>query len=486
MKANKVLFTFPQHINFARLATWNRWTVGVLALGIGFIAYLTFRQFFPSTNSTKFTSSPRKFQPQKTPTEQTATTVFPSSKPDPLVRFKTIHSNELILMEGLVQNGHSMRQAFLDMHKNKKTPRDDVVIAHSAFLPQHMIEHLMRHKRDSAIGVKYLPNQAITNMEGALHTFVTPLCPIMMAGDYAYKSGEHKILPFGPNQIRQVILSAAIHPDFECDGDQEVVMKIVEVKDEALEGKDLELTQRPRDDASVKDYDALLQKHMVFHLTQNHRLPAKNEIEEYNILKGQDITKFLNSLITSREINLPDKLAGKFAELNSHLISMEALFNIYVHQIRNEFTVLEKLLPQGYVYTIDPPSIFAQQIGGARVLNRLQMLAFKHITKEVQFDNLKILGFNDYADPAAVALWQNIVGERAKKKSELFSESGYYSVKEDYALILHNNSDAFGQNIEFEGPNGSMDGAIGNFSDAAYKLQRDSEGLLKNPARLTE
>ncbi len=34
----------------------------------------------------------------------------------------------------------------------------------------------------------------------------------------------------------------------------------------------------------------------------------------------------------------------------------------YVHQLRNELSALEGLLPQGYIYTIDP-SIFVAAIG---------------------------------------------------------------------------------------------------------------------------
>ncbi len=45
-------------------------------------------------------------------------------------------------------------------------------------------------------------------------------------------------------------------------------------------------------------------------------------------------------------------LQNKFVNLKGHVISLEALLNIYLHQIRNEFTILEALLPQGYVYKL--------------------------------------------------------------------------------------------------------------------------------------
>ena len=50
-------------------------------------------------------------------------------------------------------------------------------------------------------------------------------------------------------------------------------------------------------------------------------------------------------------------------------------------------------------------------------------------------------------------------------------------MQDPYALVLHNNSDAFGQNIETEGPS-SLDGVIGSYSDAACHLERNRENLL--------
>lgn len=47
----------------------------------------------------------------------------------------------------------------------------------------------------------------------------------------------------------------------------------------------------------------------------------------------------------------------------------------------------------------------------------------------------------------------------------------------NWALVLHNNSDAFGQNIETEGET-SMDGVIGYNSDAAVQLERGRSDLV--------
>ena len=49
---------------------------------------------------------------------------------------------------------------------------------------------------------------------------------------------------------------------------------------------------------------------------------------------------------------------------------------------------------------------------------------------------------------------------------------------EEAWLVIHNNSDAFGQNIETEGSSGSMDGAIGANSSASATLERRRKDLL--------
>jgi hypothetical protein len=94
------------------------------------------------------------------------------------------------------------------------------------------VELLMRRKKNSALGVKWLNGDDITNMEGAMHSFVTPIisgCEIN--GDYRYSPifGGHGIDRFGDTLQRSrtdgskrkyqltrfVVLSASIQMDFE-------------------------------------------------------------------------------------------------------------------------------------------------------------------------------------------------------------------------------------------------------------------------------
>jgi hypothetical protein len=84
------------------------------------------------------------------------------------------------------------------------------LVSCSPFVPPQLVRLLMRSKKDSAIAVKFEPRRKvwkkgksfvlqdeITNMEGAVHTFVTPvLSTCEMIGDYIFTHG-HGISIFG-------------------------------------------------------------------------------------------------------------------------------------------------------------------------------------------------------------------------------------------------------------------------------------------------
>lgn len=400
-----------------------------------------------------------------------------------LKAFGSVKSNKPIPLKGVLG-----RKEFWALFNDKKWDLNPVVISRSPFVPSSVAEHLLRNKKNSALSVKFEGGDKITNMEGALHTFVIPICPITMVGDHLYQ-GKHGIKRL-TDQGRQVILSAAIHPDFELPDSDEIVMRIVEVTDEPLAGKALPENFQPlwnliNDDraafqAGRRLYNQQLREHMVFHLTAQHRLPALKELKPNQILETGKAMAELEKILLQPNVDIAAALQNVFVRLKDHVISLEALFNLYVQQIRNEFAALETLLPQGYVYTIDPPSIFASQIGGVAnvgILNRLQMLAFKHLKAEIDFKNLKVIGFNDYRDQGAVKLYQAIFPEKLVVPKTALFKDGSYSITNDYALVIHNNSDAFGQNIETESAS-SMDGVIGSYSDASCQLMRQRPDLM--------
>lgn len=396
--------------------------------------------------------------------------------------FREVNSSKLNLCS------HTVREDFL-RDKSYKTPPP--IISKSDFVSKKMAEHLMRRKKELACGIKYEKGDAITNMEGALHTFLTPVAKIKMTGDYCF-SGGHNHVDFGrPPKSRDVVLSAAIHPDFEIGGQDEVVMRLIELKPEAVEGRplpeDLEpLANRYRPYSTqfkeaMEGYDQALLGHMVHHLTAAGRLPALNEVEGSVMTQDQALQE-LERIIKDTAItqDIAAQLRGKFVNVNSHVVSLEALYNIYLNQVRNEISVLEAALPQGYVYTIDPPSFFAGQFGRGNVpiLNRLQLLAFKELKPGMQ--NLMVIGFNDYGDKGAVALYQQVFPDKTVlPKIQLFQgPGGQYNFPAPYALVEHNNSDAFGQNIENESTT-SKDGILGVFSDASHCLRRDRPDLMQ-------
>ena len=350
------------------------------------------------------------------------------------------------------------------------------LIGVSSFVSKEMVEHLMRHKKDSALGVKYVVGDEITNMEGALHTFVTPVCSVWMTGDYKWV-GHLEGRSFGGNLARNVILSAAIHPDFEFDN---VIMPLVKIQKQSVEGIPLKSDAIPSARSKAKalfreEYEDKLLKGMVYHLSKNHRLPSLAEISPNQIMSVKETQDFLEkALNNSEEVSFQDR----YMCLGKTVVSLEILFQIYVEQIRNEFKVLNTHAPQGYVYTISPPSIFARGIGGAAILNRLQALAFRSLSKEDLFSHMHILGFSDYADKSMISLLQKALPRvSVMSQSSLFNGSGVYSGPEGLALVIHNNSDGFGQNIETEGAT-SLDGVVGSFSNAASILQRDRADLL--------
>jgi hypothetical protein len=91
---------------------------------------------------------------------------------------------------------------------------------------------------------------------------------------------------------------------------------------------------------------------------------------------------------------------------------------------------------------------------------------------------MRAFAFNDYAGYDAVALLKKILeirrpDIRCLSKADLFDHDGHYDGKlfPGAALVLHNNSDGFGANIETEGST-SLDGAIGVYSSAAAGLNR--------------
>jgi hypothetical protein len=390
------------------------------------------------------------------------------------------------------------------------------LISSSEFVPRKLVELLMRRKKDTALGVKFSRSfgskggwDEITNMEGAMHTFVTPVVGrCEMVGDYRFDvtAGGHGVHLFGDVDVgngegkgkgkgkgkvvltRSVVLSASIQMDFE---NRDVMLKVCRLEETEVVGVGLGKdggwilrTEDKQDEGKRREYDRLLRRYLVFHLTRDGRLPARKEVQ--NPMDVGTTIQFLEGVIMGRE-DVGEKLVGKYAELyNNQIVSLELLFYVALHQARNEFSALEALCPQGYVYTYDPASIFAREIG-AQILNRLMLLALRYLSEHNNFGNMKIFAFNSYADRGIVALTAKALEKQdvsVVRKADLFRgaggryDIGCFAGAKGAMLVVHNNSDGFGQNIEIEGAFGSLDGAIGSYSSAAASLERRRKDLL--------
>jgi hypothetical protein len=422
---------------------------------------------------------------------------FPNATyPDDI--FPEINSSKLIYTVFLTSiTGSSIK---LDGFKGKYRKREDLryiycyppIISASYFVPINFIEHLMRKKRDKAIGTKYIKNDKdskITNMEACLHTFVTPICIIYMNGDYKY-TDRHGTIKFQSDQMRPVILSASIQLDFET---MEVFAEFLNVPSDIIEG-----IEKPpslpfidqQDSLDIASYETNLKKYMYYHLFSHHKYASYKKIINFNTTPKDIIDTVING-INQSNLNIHNLFFFSHCKFNEKItISLLALFNVYRYQLTNEFVVFEKYLKQGYIYTINPPVIFATQLNSENInedninysvvlLNIIQMLNIWYLS-ELHIKYLKIIAFDDYNDKITIGLYRKLFinkGIKIMSKKDLLDDNNNYIITEKYALIIHNNSDAFGQNIETEADGGSLDGAIGANSSAAWALNRNMKGL---------
>ncbi|SCV71641.1 BQ2448_3229 [Microbotryum intermedium] len=409
-------------------------------------------------------------------------------------------------------------------------------------MPSPLVPHLMRNKRDSAIATKYLPGTAITNMEAMLHTFVTAILPIEMYGDYRYDSmGIGHDVPFfepirsqapGPARLgrptrptRMVLLSTQVHLDFETSDVGLEFFALPQGDSAALLGQPLHTdwdvlsSGEKANDSLRSPYDKSLRRHAIHHLVKSGKLMSDCEETWRSVGRPWSVTETISNvedILRSPTALLPSLIDQHVVVLDSNsrlssclgarILSLELLLNTYISTLVNELSVLEAFAPS-YVYTYDPPSIFARQLGlpdGPRLLNLVWALALMHVVvrnreEEPGLKGLKVLAFNDYAHLGIVEMLDQAIRTRLRDQAtpKVISRSQLFGSKDGrldthllarlvpelgrdrgLALFIHNNSDAFGQNIETESRGGSLDGAIGERSSAAAGLRRDREDLV--------
>ncbi len=392
------------------------------------------------------------------------------------------------------------RKWYLENYQNFPPPW----ISHSHFVPPSMVKHLMRNKKDSALGVKFIrrehnPDQ-ISNMEGALHTFVTPLVDVTIHGDYQWKAG-HSIHQFGSvngyQRGRRVLLSALIQQDFE---DEQVMLKVARLEDYELAGipscpQVLDVATKQVKEKRL-EYDHQLRRCLVYHLTASHRLPARVDVRDIAMNVSQALQFLSDAIKHTAGDKFPALMQNRIIQHREYMISLEIMFMTALHQIRNEFYLLEHLCTQGYVYSFNPPAIFAQLFGpqGTELLSRVHVAALKLFAHISRMERCKCIAWDDYNSETIFALVHEALKTRphiaVKRKGDIFHKSNegkldqglYVPPKgaKDAILVIHNNSDAFGQNIETEFSGGSLDGVVGAYSSAAASLMRHRKDLCDN------
>ena len=389
------------------------------------------------------------------------------------------------------------RKWYLQNYRNCPPPW----ISHSHFVPPNMVVHLMRNKKDSALGVKFIrrehnPEQ-ISNMEAALHTFVTPIVDVTIHGDYQWKAG-HSIHQFGSvdgYQLgRRVLLSALIQQDFE---DEQVMLKVARLEDYEFTGISscplvLDVTTKQLN-AKRLEYDHQLRRYLVYHLTASHRLPTRAAVRDIAMNLSQTLQFLSDAINHTSGDKFPAFMQNRIIRHDEYMISLEIIFMTALHQIRNEFYLLEHLCTKGYVYSFNPPAIFAQFFGsqGTELLSRIHVAALKLFAHISKMERCKCIAWDDYNSQTIFGLVQQALKNRphiaVERKGDIFTKpkpgQGLYvppKGAEDAILVIHNNSDAFGQNIESELSGGSLDGVIGAYSSAAASLMRHRKDLCNN------
>lgn len=407
------------------------------------------------------------------------------------LKWSNINSSELVTASSV--NFHlRSRLDFFDPAAKWRAPPPLVACSH--FVPPPLVAHLMRLKKDSALGVKYRPGDHITNMEAALHTWVTPIAAIKLLGDYRW-AGLHAISLFpSRNALRRVLLAASVHLDFETPEVWRALCRLP--KSRRFVGAPLPpdfrvlSAEEKMDPALRAPYEAALRAHIVHHVSLNGFIPARSEVPHSMLPLAKAVAR-VERLVEAAKTPGEVVAGVRYLFVGDGLdLCVELMFQALCFQLFNELTVYRNLLPQGCIELYDPPRIFAQMFGGDSLLiDRLRILAYKHLalSHPSLFDTLRYVAFNDFADPRAVDLLRMAfatVHTRAVSKAALYlgpeeTYSGPPEGEMQLALIIKNNSDAFGQNIETEGPGASLDGVIGSYSDASLSLLRHRTDLLK-------
>jgi hypothetical protein len=377
-------------------------------------------------------------------------------------------------------------------------------IACSGFVPTAMVEFLMRCKKRTALGVKWKKGDKITNMEGAIHTFVTSIELAWLHGERGYNKG-HTFTPYPPSgkfrSGRQVLVSNMIHQDFETDEVMMEVSALAKTKTTLTVDFDIPTTKEKQSDDIRDKYEDCLRRLLVYNLTADGELPSI-EIGSPSAMSRSQAKSFLaNKVLKADCSNILERVRNKFFWMSSKskkdtpLLSLEILVTTAFHQFRNEMDALEKICKhQGYIYTFSAPKIFIGEFGSTDGLMAcIYAAGLKHYLQTTKLQKMRA-----FQVPEVPGEWVSMMRTalavapkvRVMTKQELYNnKDSADSYSPPYAgtmLVLHNCSDGFGQNIQYEVGAGSLDAIIGRFTSAAGSLLNDREDLVSMVSRHSE
>jgi hypothetical protein len=369
-------------------------------------------------------------------------------------------------------------------------------ISCSGFVPPAMVEFLMRCKKRTALGVKWTKGDKITNMEGAIHTFVTSIELAWLHGEKGYNKG-HTFTPYLPSGKfrtgRQVLISNMIHQDFET---KEVMMEVSALaKNKTTLTVDFEIpTTKEKQSDDVRDkYDDCLRRLLVYNLTADGELPSIEKGSPSAMSRSQAKSFLANKVLKGECSDTLGQVRNKFFWMDSKpkkdtpLLSLEILVTTAYHQFRNELDALERICKhQGYTYTFSAPKIFIGEFGITDGLMAcIYSAGLKHYLQTTKVQNMRV-----FQMPEVPGEWVSMMRAalsvapevRVMTKQELYSNKdppdSYSPPYAGTMLVLHNCSDGFGQNIQYEVGAGSLDAIIGRFTSAAGSLLNDREDLV--------
>lgn len=369
-------------------------------------------------------------------------------------------------------------------------------IACSGFVPPAMVEFLMRCKKRTALGVKWVKGDKITNMEGAMHTFVTSIELAWLHGEKGYDEG-HTFTPYPPSGKfrtgRQVLISNMIHQDFETDEVMMTVSALTKTKTSLTADFDIPQSKEKQTDDVRNQYDDCLRRLLVYHLTADGQLPNIEAASPSAMSRSQAKAFLADEILKVPCSDILEKVRNKFfwmsakSKKNSPLLSLEILVTTAYHQFRNEIDALERICKhQGYIYTFSAPKIFIGEFGSKDGLMAcIYAAGLKHHLQTTKPQKMRV-----FQMPEVPGQWTSMMRAalsvapkvRVMTKQELYSNDDLSdSYSPPYAgtmLVLHNCSDGFGQNIQYEVGAGSLDAIIGRFTSAAGSLLNDREDLV--------